>query len=70
MNIKKDGKFIGVDLYVGYMMTQGFPAWVHLPIWVGTFRPVTMGAQGGRSLLGKSFAPLQNVLDIVQNYWT
>jgi len=59
MNIKKTTNFIGVDLCVGYMITQGFPIWVHLPIWMGTFRPITMGAQGGRSLLGKSFAPLE-----------
>ena len=35
MNIKKDGKFIGVDLYVGYMMTQGFqPGCICLSEWV------------------------------------
>ena len=32
MNTKKDGNFIGVDLYVGYMISQGFPIWVHLLI--------------------------------------
>ena len=69
MNIKKDGKFIGVELYVGYMINAGIPTWVHLPIWIGTFKPVTMRLQGAQPPWKVFRPPLKNVLDILSKLW-
>ena len=59
MNIKKDANFIEVDLYAGSWWRRGSQP--------GYIQARKYGAQGERSLLGKSFAtpPLKNVLNIV-----
>jgi len=56
MNIKKDGKFYWSWFVCRLHDNAGFPTWVHLPVWMGTFRPVTMGAQGGETSL-ENFSP-------------